>query len=52
MRGMSLSFIDDKPQELILLTIYDVKFRFFKWYEPREDHAGIFENNTKLKFEM
>lgn len=52
MRGMSLSFVDEKPQELLLLTIYDVRVRLFKWYEPREDRSGVFEKNTKLKFQM
>lgn len=52
MRGLSLSFIDEKPQELLLLTIYDVRVRLFKWFEPREDRSGIFEQNTKLKFQI
>lgn len=26
--------------------------RLFKWFEPREDRSGIFEQNTKLKFQI
>lgn len=32
--------------------MYDAKLRFNQWYEPREDRIGIFENGTKIKFQM
>ena len=51
-RGLSISFVDEKPQEIILLTLYDIKLRFKKWYEPRYDRLGVFENGTKIKFQM
>jgi hypothetical protein len=51
-RGLTISFVDEKPQEILLLTLYDIKFRFNSWYEPREDRVGVFENGTKIKFQM
>lgn len=49
---MTLSFIDEKPQEVLLLALYDVKLRLLQWTESRDDVGAIFENVRKIKFQM
>lgn len=48
--------MDEAPKEILLFTIYGVKLRLQKWIENRETStgvsSGIFENLTKLKFQM
>jgi len=49
---MGLSFIDDKPSELLFLSLYNLKIELQRWAEQRQDGSGIIETMTKTKLHL
>ena len=52
LEGLGLSFIDDKPAELLFLSLFDLRLELQRWAEQRQDGSGVMETVTKAKLHL
>lgn len=52
LRGIGLSFIDDKPVEILFLTLFGINIDLHRWAESRSDGSGVLETMTRIKLNL
>eukprot|EP00347_Sterkiella_histriomuscorum_P017164 403350423 len=52
LRGIGLSFIDEKPVELLFLSLFGINIDLHRWAESRSDGSGILETMTRITLHL